>query len=78
LFFRELLLAADAAGRPEFERIRDHLRVLPVDYAKAETLLSKVRSLRNRLAHSNDILILSSADACADLLVSADDANSEP
>src|SRR5881396_296422 len=33
-----LLLAGDAA-RPEFERIRDHLRILPVDLAKAEALL---------------------------------------
>jgi predicted nucleic acid-binding protein len=27
IVLQELLLAADAAGRPEFERIRDHLRV---------------------------------------------------
>ena len=71
IVLQELLLAADAAGRPEFEQIRDHLRVLPVDYAKAEALLPKVRSLRDRLAHSNDILILSSADNC-DFLVTRD------
>ena len=71
IVLQELLLAADAAGRPEFERIRDHLRVLPVDIAKAEALLPRVRDLRNRLAHSNDILILSSADAC-DFLVTSD------
>lgn len=65
---QELLLASDIAGRPEFERIRGHLRVLPVDFAKAEALLPAVRALRNRLAHSNDILILSSADEC-DFLV---------
>lgn len=71
IVIQELLLAADAAGRPEFERIRDHLRVLPVDFAKAEALLPRVRALRNRLAHSNDILILSSADDC-DFLVTRD------
>src|SRR5437763_13379542 len=71
IVLQELLLAADAAGRPEFERIRDHLRVLPVDFAKAEALLPQVRSLRNRLAHSNDILILSSAGEC-DFLVTRD------
>jgi predicted nucleic acid-binding protein len=68
---QELLLAADAAILPEFERIRDHLRVLPVDFAKAEALLPRVRALRNRLAHSNDVLILSSADQC-DFLVTTD------
>ena len=71
IVLQELLLAADATGQPEFERIRDHLRVLPVDVAKAEALLPRVRALRNRLAHSNDILILSSADAC-DFLVTRD------
>jgi predicted nucleic acid-binding protein len=71
IVLQELLLAADAAGRPEFEQIRDHLRVLPVDFAKAEALLPRVKALRNRTAHSNDILILSSADEC-DFLVTKD------
>jgi predicted nucleic acid-binding protein len=72
IVLQELLLAADAAGRPEFDRIRDHLRVLPLDFAKAEALLPQVRALRNRLAHSNDILILSSAGEC-DFLVTRDE-----
>jgi len=71
IVLQELLLAADAAGRPEFERIRDHLKVLPVDFAKAEALLPRARGLRNRVVHSNDILILSSADEC-DFLVTKD------
>jgi predicted nucleic acid-binding protein len=71
IVLQEILLAADAAGRPEFQHSRDHLRVLPVDFAKAEALLPRVRSLRNRLAHSNDILILSSADEY-DFLVTSD------
>ena len=71
IVLQELLLAADAAQRPEFQQIRDHLRVLPVDFAKAEALLPRLRSLRNRLVHSNDILILSSADEC-DFLVTSD------
>lgn len=71
IILQELLLAADAAGRPEFEQVRDHFRVLPVDYAKAEALLPRVRALKNRLAHSNDILILSSASEC-DFFVTRD------
>jgi predicted nucleic acid-binding protein len=71
IVLQELLLTADAADRPEFEAIRDHLRILPVDFAKAEALLPRVKALRNRLAHSNDILILSSADEC-DFLVTRD------
>jgi len=71
IVLQELLLAADATGRPEFERIRDHFRVLPVDVAKAEALLPRVRAQRNRSTHPNDILILSSAEAC-DFLVTRD------
>jgi len=71
IVLQELLLAADAAGRPEFERIRDHFRVLPIDFTKAEAFLPRVRALRDRLAHSNDILILSSAAEC-DFLVTRD------
>ena len=71
IVLQELLIAADAAGRPEFERIRDHLRVLAIDFERAEALLPRVRTLRNRLAHSNDILILSSAAEC-DFLVTRD------
>lgn len=71
IVLQELLLAADSAAQPEFEQIRDHLDVLPVDYAKAKALLPRVRALRNRLAHSNEILILSSASEC-DFLVTGD------
>jgi hypothetical protein len=72
IVLQELLLAADLAGRPEFERIREHLRILPLDFSKAEALLPTLRTLKNRVAHSNDILILSSADEC-DFLVTNDD-----
>ena len=65
-----LLLAGDAA-RPEFDRIRDHLCVLPVDLAKAEALIPRVRAKGNGLVHPNDILILSSAGEC-DFLVTRD------
>jgi predicted nucleic acid-binding protein len=71
IVLQELLLAGDAVGRPEFDRIRDHLRVLPLDLAKAEALVPRVRALRDRLPHANDILILSSADEC-DFLVTSD------
>lgn len=70
IVLQELLLAADAAARPEFERIRG-VRVLPVDFAKAEALLPRLRALRNRVMHSNDVLILSSAGEC-DFLVTRD------
>lgn len=71
IVIQELLLAADGAANPKFERIRDHLRVLPIELTKAEALLPRVRALGNRLPHSNDLLILSSASEC-DFLVTRD------
>ncbi|MGO9256370.1 MAG: type II toxin-antitoxin system VapC family toxin [Bryobacteraceae bacterium] len=70
IVLQELLLGA-AASQPEFERILDHLRVLPVDLERAEALVPRARALRNRVAHANDILILSSAVEC-DFLVTRD------
>lgn len=71
IVFQELLLCAEAPGQPELERIQDHFRLLPIDVTKAEALLPLVRGLRNRLVHSNDILIVSSAAEC-DFLVTRD------
>jgi predicted nucleic acid-binding protein len=73
IVLQELLLVADAATSPKFEHMRDHLRILPVDYKKAEGLLEKARDLRNCISHSNDILIFDSADDC-DFLVTRDTA----
>jgi predicted nucleic acid-binding protein len=67
IVLQELLLASDVASRPELEVIRD-LKVLPVDFARAEALVPKARALMNRGLHSNDILIVSSANDC-DFLV---------
>ena|ERR1039458_7822856 len=72
IVLQELLLAGDAVGRPEFDQVRDHLRVLPLDLVKAEALIPRARALRNRLPHANDILILSSAEEC-DFLVTTRD-----
>jgi predicted nucleic acid-binding protein len=74
IVLQELLLAADGASRPGFEQIIDHLQMLPLDLAKAEALIPRARAmgtLRDRLPHSNDLLILSSADEC-DFLVTSD------
>ena len=71
IVLQELLLSEDIARRPNFDRIRKSLLVLPLDLAKAEALVPRIRALRSHLAHSNDVLILSSADEC-DFLVTND------
>src|SRR5580698_4160745 len=59
IVLQDLLLEGDAVRRPEFEQIRDHLQVLPIDFDKAEALVERAR--RTRFTHSNDLLVLSSA-----------------
>ena len=68
---QELLLSVDTAKRPDFGQLSKQLRVLPLNLEKAEALVPHVRAMQDELAHVNDVLILSSADAC-DFLVTSD------
>lgn len=77
---QELLLSADATLQPGLGRLVDHLKVLPVDFAKVEKLVSEAARVLNamkegtpsgQMAHPNELIILSSAEAC-DFLVTTD------
>ena len=78
IVLQELLLSMDAAVKPEFNRIIDRLKLLPINFAKAEALAAEAaRALEmppsgpapwNRLPHSNDLIILSSVGDCDFLL----------
>jgi predicted nucleic acid-binding protein len=65
------LLMADATGSPAFEQIKDHLKVLPLNIDKVDALQAGARARRYHTAHTNDLLILSSAEEC-DFLVTRD------
>jgi len=41
IVLQELLLTLDTAAKPEFNRIVDRLRLLPIDFAKAEALAAE-------------------------------------
>jgi predicted nucleic acid-binding protein len=73
----ELILTTEEAVKPELDRILDHLKILPIDYAKAEALVAEAartmempngQAPRTRLPHPADIVIASSAGDC-DFLV---------
>ncbi len=70
---QELLVAGDKdyASRSAELVKEKKLEVLALDQNKIESVLPRARNLRNRLAHSNDILIFSSALGC-DYLVTED------
>jgi predicted nucleic acid-binding protein len=81
IVLQELILTTAAGVKPELERIIAHLKMLPIDFAKAEALAAEAAraldvmppapALRKRLAHSNDLIILSSVGDC-DFLVTKD------
>jgi len=81
IVLQELILTTDAAVKPELERISAHLKMLPIDFAKAEALAAEAATalkttpeapLRgSRLPHSNDLIIVSSLGDC-DFLVTRD------
>lgn len=74
IVLQELILTTDAALKPELDRIIAHLKMLPIDFAKAEALAAEAAralevmppapALKKRLAHSNDLIILSSVGEC--------------
>lgn len=72
IVMQELFFLADAREHPEMlDEIEQELSILPLNLEKADEYLKQATTLRNRIAHSNDILILSSASDC-DYLVTYD------
>ncbi len=71
---QELFFLAETRRHPEIvQELQEEVNVLPLNLDKAEEYLKHATSLRNRIAHSNDVLILSSAAEC-DYLVTYDKA----
>ncbi|WP_236140881.1 type II toxin-antitoxin system VapC family toxin [Nostoc sp. CMAA1605] len=74
IVLQELFSLTDTRKHPEaLEELQQEVSVLPLNLEKAEEYLKNASSLRNHLAHSNDVLILSSAADC-DYLVTYDQA----
>ena len=65
IVLQELFFLAETRKHPEvFNEIQQEVRLLPLNLEKAEEYLKQAANLRNQTAHSNDILILSSASDC--------------
>lgn len=73
IVLQEVLFLSEVHQHPEIlDEVQQEVSVLPLNLEKAEEYLQKnVRTLRNYLVHSNDVLILSSAADC-DYLVTYD------
>jgi predicted nucleic acid-binding protein len=69
---REILLLADASERSKLlELIKERISLLSIKPDKISQTLRRIKDLRNRIAHSDDVMILASASDC-DYLVTAD------
>lgn len=74
IVLQELFFLAEIRKHPEIvDELQEEVSVLPLNLEKAEEYLKHASNLRNRIAHSNDVLILSSAAEC-DYLVTYDQA----
>lgn len=74
IVLQELLSLSEIRKHPEMlEEIQQEVSIVPLNLEKADEYLRQAANLRNRIAHSNDILILSSAADC-DYLVTYDKA----
>jgi predicted nucleic acid-binding protein len=69
---REVLLLANASQQSKLSAlIRERISLLAIKPEKISDTLRRLRDLRNRLVHSDDALILSSASDC-DYLITTD------
>jgi predicted nucleic acid-binding protein len=74
----ELIITTDDAAKPELNRVLEHLKILPIDYPKAQALTDQVaRAMEThngqswtRIPHPADIVNASSVGDC-DLLVTS-------
>jgi predicted nucleic acid-binding protein len=58
---QELLLVGGAIGNVvDLKVIEDNLEIIPSDVVADPAALQRIRSLRNRVAHANDLVILGS------------------
>jgi predicted nucleic acid-binding protein len=65
IVLQELFYSREARKHPEtLTELEQEVSVLPVNMDKAEEYLQDASLLRDRIAHSNDVLILSSAAEC--------------
>jgi len=65
IVLQELFAIAEVRRQPELlDALQRDLAVLPVDFTRSAHVLERVSALRNRIAHSNDVLIFGSAADC--------------
>jgi predicted nucleic acid-binding protein len=63
---QELLLAGSSEDK--LEALTPHLEIIGPDLSTESSILARIRNVRNRSVHTNDVLILETAQRCDVLL----------
>jgi predicted nucleic acid-binding protein len=72
IVFQEVVLRGVDRKHPRrLGRVLKKTDMLPIDVKAADAMLQRAKELRNRVSHSNDILVFSSAADC-DYLITLD------
>ncbi len=73
IVFQEILLINRRLDEKiDFNKIEEHLKILPIGEITDENEIKNIKMIRNYLAHSNDILIIKSSLEECDYLLSTD------
>jgi predicted nucleic acid-binding protein len=73
IVYQELILAGDRIKEKiEFKKIEDHVKMVQIDTSKMDIDHKRVREFRNRIVHTNDVLILQTAISECDYLLTLD------
>lgn len=72
IVYQEIILAMRRVEGLDLKKLGDSVEIVQIDRSEMDGYLEKVRSLRNLLVHTNDILILQNAISEGDYLLTLD------
>ncbi|MEX1014164.1 MAG: type II toxin-antitoxin system VapC family toxin [Candidatus Paceibacterota bacterium] len=70
IVIQEILLAQPEYPKRNLDEFKNHLEIKELNKEVSDKILSRVRQIRNKIVHTNDLLILGSAADCDYILTS--------
>lgn len=73
IVIQEILLSQPEYPKRNLDEFKNHLEIKELNKEVSDEILSRVRQIRNKIVHTNDLLILGSAADCDYILTSDKD-----
>lgn len=73
IVIQEILLAQPEYPKRNLDEFKNHLEIKELNKEISDEIFSRVRQIRNKIVHTNDLLILGSAADCDYILTSDKD-----